>query len=344
VILGRVLLAAIAVASSHGSSFAACADSAAVAATRAAAEQACAAIGAGCSTAKDHGAYVSCIANQAKGAAKAGTLPKSCKGAVVRCAANSTCGKPGFVTCCRTNKHGNTSCVIDPGVARCAAPRHGMACVGSASSCCDACVGSECASATTTTTISQSTTTTTRRPTTTTTVSTTTTARPTTTTSPTTTTTTTSSSTTTTTQPCTATCSAVFPLCGTVSVCGQTLGCGCPGTVTTCGGGGTPGVCGCTSEACIASRAADSAECDVLFDPTAAPITDGSQCGTCGCTGSPFEFITCTQIVGTCLHSLGNGNPPPGNCNTFCHDAVDLSIGQCAGNCPVCYYQPSYCP
>src|SRR5262249_19628342 len=79
----RVVLATLFIAFSQEPSFAACTD-AAIAATRAAADQACAAMGIGCTTAKSHGAYVSCVAHQAKAAAKAGTLPKDCKGAVVR--------------------------------------------------------------------------------------------------------------------------------------------------------------------------------------------------------------------------------------------------------------------
>src|SRR5215831_8669503 len=149
--LRRVLLAAVFIAFSQEPSFAACTD-AAIAATRAAADQACAAMGIGCTTAKSHGAYVSCVAHQAKAAAKAGTLPKDCKGAVVRCAARSTCGKPGAVACCRTDRHGKTSCAIKKSASRCTKPKGGTACAGVVSSCCDACAGQQCAAGTTTTT------------------------------------------------------------------------------------------------------------------------------------------------------------------------------------------------
>ncbi len=146
----RVLLAAILLAFGPQRSFAACTDPAAVATARAAADQACTSLGTGCSTAKTHGQYVSCVAHQAKAAVKAGTLPKQCKGAVVKCAARSTCGKPGFATCCRTMKNGKTACAITPRA--CTPPKHGAACVGSAPSCCDACTAGGCASNTTTTT------------------------------------------------------------------------------------------------------------------------------------------------------------------------------------------------
>ncbi len=142
--LGRVFLAAALLAFGQQRSFAACTDSAAVAATRAAADQACTSKGMGCSTAKSHGEYVSCVAHQAKAAVKAGTLPKQCKGTVVKCAAKSTCGKPGFVTCCRTTKQGNPACAITPRAARCTAPKHGAACVGSVPSCCDVCAEGAC--------------------------------------------------------------------------------------------------------------------------------------------------------------------------------------------------------
>src|SRR6266566_6073731 len=169
--LGRVFLAAALLAFGQQRSFAACTDPAAVAATRAAADQACTSMAMGCSTAKSHGEYVSCVAHQAKAAVKAGTLPKQCKGTVVKCVAKSTCGKPGFVTCCRTTKKGNPACAITPHAARCRAPKHGAACVGSVPSCCDACAEGACATNATTTTTSTTTThaSSTTRPTTTTT-------------------------------------------------------------------------------------------------------------------------------------------------------------------------------
>src|SRR5881628_406531 len=61
-----------------------------------------------CAGATTHGAYVSCAAQQANA-----TLQNpSCRGAVERCAAKSTCGKPGFVTCCRTSASGRKRCSI----------------------------------------------------------------------------------------------------------------------------------------------------------------------------------------------------------------------------------------
>src|SRR5262249_12427083 len=69
------------------------ADAADVAAARAAVEANC-----DCAGSSTHGAFVDCAADQAK----ATLTNPSCKGEVVKCAAHSTCGKPGFVTCCRT--------------------------------------------------------------------------------------------------------------------------------------------------------------------------------------------------------------------------------------------------
>src|SRR5262249_2146370 len=62
----------------------------------------------------------------------------SCRGAVKRCAAKSTCGRPGSVTCIRTDTGGRTKCQVkrDPGL--CIAPSGGTACVGAGTSCCDA--------------------------------------------------------------------------------------------------------------------------------------------------------------------------------------------------------------
>jgi hypothetical protein len=99
-----------------------------------------------CATATSHGAYVSCAAGVAKQRADDNLLPRNCKGAVVKCAAKSTCGKAGFVTCCRTKASGATKCSIKRTGAHCTAPSGGSACAGTQSSCCDACTSSGCAS------------------------------------------------------------------------------------------------------------------------------------------------------------------------------------------------------
>ena len=65
---------------------------------------------------------------------KAGTLSKDCKRAVKDCAARSTCGKPGFVTCCRTRATGTTKCSTKSSAALCRPPKKGTACVGQRSS------------------------------------------------------------------------------------------------------------------------------------------------------------------------------------------------------------------
>src|SRR5437867_12999985 len=116
-------------------------------AARAAADQACNAAGTGCTTAASHGQYVSCVAHQANMLAESGSLPTQCKGAVKKCAARSTCGKPGFVTCCRTRSSGTTKCSTKSSAPGCTdhAPAGGSACVGNHPSCCDACTDTGCA-------------------------------------------------------------------------------------------------------------------------------------------------------------------------------------------------------
>src|SRR5206468_3738185 len=84
-----------------------CTDIAAVCATRDKAEIQCP-----CAAATNHGQYVRCVAGVAKGEVDALRLPRPCKSSVVRCAARSTCGKPGFVTCCRTDSVGKIHCSI----------------------------------------------------------------------------------------------------------------------------------------------------------------------------------------------------------------------------------------
>lgn len=107
-----------------------------------AAARAAVALNCDCTGSANHGAYVSCASQQAQLV----LVNKSCKGAVVKCAAKSTCGKAGFVTCCRTKSNGSTKCSTKSGATKCVAPKGGSACVGSHPSCCDACTSGGCAS------------------------------------------------------------------------------------------------------------------------------------------------------------------------------------------------------
>src|ERR1051326_2810018 len=93
-----------------------------------------------CASATHHGGYVSCVAHVAKQAIRNGTLARQCRRDVVSCAAQSTCGKPGFVTCCRTNSDGVPRCAITKSNG-CRAPEGGTATVGQTGSCCDGCGG-----------------------------------------------------------------------------------------------------------------------------------------------------------------------------------------------------------
>src|SRR5438552_14014150 len=130
-----------------------------------------------CASASNHGEYVSCVTHATNDAVKAGTLSSDCVDAIMNCASNSTCGKPGFVTCCRTDAGGITSCSVVNKASNCTAPQRGTAQVGTQSSCCDACAGGGTTTTTTTsttTTTPTATTTTTTTPTTTTTTTTTT--------------------------------------------------------------------------------------------------------------------------------------------------------------------------
>ena len=100
-----------------------------------------AAVAANCDCAgPSHGQYVRCAAEQARNT----LVNPQCRGAVVKCAAKSTCGKAGFVTCCRTNSAGVTKCSIKASATKCTAPKGGSACVGNFPSCCDACATGGC--------------------------------------------------------------------------------------------------------------------------------------------------------------------------------------------------------
>jgi hypothetical protein len=104
-------------------------DNQAVIDARAAAEQAC-----HCGTSQNHGTFVSCVAGVAKQRVTDGMLPKNCAGKVKKCAAKSTCGKPGFVTCCVTSGN-KTKCKLKKSAEACTA-KHGS--VNASPSCCSA--------------------------------------------------------------------------------------------------------------------------------------------------------------------------------------------------------------
>ena len=91
-----------------------------------------------CDSASNHDGYVSCVDEVADAAVEAGLLRDACEEVAEHCAEQSTCGRPGFVTCCRTDEDGHTKCRIKR-EDKCTAPAGGTACVGAASSCCDAC-------------------------------------------------------------------------------------------------------------------------------------------------------------------------------------------------------------
>lgn len=116
-----------------------------------------------CADATSHRAYVGCAAGVAGYRIGVGTLPRACRAAATRCAVQSTCGRPGWVTCCRT-RGVTTRCGVQRAAARCTPPRGGSACVGSFASCCEACASAGCATSNTTSTTTTTTTTTTPPP------------------------------------------------------------------------------------------------------------------------------------------------------------------------------------
>src|SRR5581483_1860329 len=142
--VGSLAVLALLTLTAHGAVAAACdpdgVDAQAIADARADAAAQC-----DCATAENHGSYVSCVAGVLNARVKNNQLAPSCKGAIQRCAARSTCGKPGFVTCCRTSAKGATKCSTKRDADHCTPPSGGSACVGGFSSCCDACTATGCA-------------------------------------------------------------------------------------------------------------------------------------------------------------------------------------------------------
>jgi hypothetical protein len=112
-------------------------DAVSIANARAAADAVCL-----CESATTHGAYVSCAAHAINAALDGSDAQhnRSCRGKAKKCYAKSTCGKPDFVTCYKTNSAGHSSCSVKSDCTRCVAPAGGSACCGTNSSCCDTCV------------------------------------------------------------------------------------------------------------------------------------------------------------------------------------------------------------
>ena len=89
-----------------------------------------------CDTAVNHGQFVSCASRVVFNAIKGGTLSRECRHAVRRGVAKSSCGRPGFVTCCRSGVPAGAACTVKHDAAGCAAAG---GCVGATSTCVDAC-------------------------------------------------------------------------------------------------------------------------------------------------------------------------------------------------------------
>jgi len=82
-----------------------------------------------CENARNHGTFVKCARAAIDALIANGDLSADCRGEARRCAARSTCGRPGTVTCCRTDKKGKTTCSIKHDATKCKAPKDGSACV-----------------------------------------------------------------------------------------------------------------------------------------------------------------------------------------------------------------------
>ena len=87
-----------------------------------------------------HGKYVSCTSRALHVAFKNDAISRACRRLVRRGAARSTCGKSGFVACCRPNKAGPAACSVRR-EGECDAP----ACASPRPSCLDACSETGCA-------------------------------------------------------------------------------------------------------------------------------------------------------------------------------------------------------
>src|SRR5437667_3877487 len=314
----RVLLAvALLLFGTTRPTFAECSDPAAAAAVRAECD---------CASANNHGAYVSCVAHATNAAVKDGTLPEDCASTVMNCASNSTCGKPGFVTCCETDASGTTKCNVVNGPDACTAPKGGSACVGTQPSCCDACASGECGGGggTTTSTVASTTST----------VATTTSTEPTattTTTSTTNTTGTTGTSTTTSTTNTTGTT-------GTSTTTSTTNTTGTTATTTSTSTTSTTGTTATTTTTSTTTTTVSSCSC-AGGAPSQVSFTTGVGSGTCGHlasdTSANFLSLNCGGLY---FGGAGVGVPLPSTVpdqgKSFCKAACTGTAITLSGTSP----------
>ncbi len=97
-----------------------------------------------CASAATHRDFIICAERVAKQRKQANLLPPECINEANRCAKRSTCGRPGWVTCCRTNQRGRTHCYVKDDASKCKAPPNGSAKIGTCPSCCQACGEGTC--------------------------------------------------------------------------------------------------------------------------------------------------------------------------------------------------------
>lgn len=91
-----------------------------------------------CTNTSSHRAFLRC-ARAKLDAVDPQLFVPPCRTTALRCLARSVCGKPGAVTCCRTNRNGHQRCVVKPDAAHCTATGGGSASLGATETCCDAC-------------------------------------------------------------------------------------------------------------------------------------------------------------------------------------------------------------
>ena len=89
-----------------------------------------------CDTAVNHGQFVSCVSRTLASMIRDGSVARPCRKLARKGIARSTCGKSGFVTCCRTGVSAGASCTVKSDAATCEAVG---GTVGSSAMCLDAC-------------------------------------------------------------------------------------------------------------------------------------------------------------------------------------------------------------
>src|SRR5262245_13581925 len=157
------------------------------------------------------------------------------------------------------------------------------------------------------------------------------------------------------------TCAAESANCGMIADgCGGTLDCGTCTLPETCGGGGTPNVCGTAIQCCVQSSPMGAFDTCMVETPVQCDAQGGIAQGSCTCSPNPCPPTTSTTTTtttttttapttGKCLcffFPISPGASCPSRCGASglgCGTDTDCAFGECSAAPPGCVPQSALC-